>query len=476
MAQVALRWMLTAHRYLGIAIGVLMVIWCLSGAVMMYVPYPQLTEAERVNHLAPIDWHGCCVVAASESEPNAPVLKFQLEEIDGHPALRVRLANGAVRLWDLRQGKLINEVSEIRAAAVASGYWETGALGAKPTLLDTITYDQWTVQGASQPNRPLFRFALNDDASTEVYVSSRDGSAVQITTGQTRFWNWLGSVPHWLYVPALRSRPIAWTRTVVWISTLGCFLTLTGLFAGIVQLRKGANGRWVPYRGFHYWHHVLGLVFGLFVLTWVASGLISMNPWGLLEGEGFEEPMRLRGTAPTLSEVLHSVRALPTAALDKKIVAIESAPLNGHLFLVATRSDGRRLRLNATGAAQPLEQSDLTYIGTTLKADRPVLIDREDDYYFSHHRDRTQLPAYRAVAAGPTGNRYYLDSISGLIIARFDSDGRAYRWLHQGLHRLDFSPAVRAHPLWDVLTLTLLSGVTVTCGLGTYLGIRSLRR
>ena len=29
-----------------------------------------------------------------------------------------------------------------------------------------------------------------------------------------------------------------------------------------------------------------GLVFGIFTLTFVVSGLVSMNPWGFLEGRG----------------------------------------------------------------------------------------------------------------------------------------------------------------------------------------------
>ena len=36
-----------------------MLLWCLTGMVMMYTPYPQLTEAERVAHLSPPNLTGC---------------------------------------------------------------------------------------------------------------------------------------------------------------------------------------------------------------------------------------------------------------------------------------------------------------------------------------------------------------------------------------------------------------------------------
>lgn len=473
-----IRCVLLIHRYLGIGIGLLMLAWCLSGFVMMYVPYPQLPETERIRHLGPIDWHRCCVI-----EPGAlaaPVTTFQLEAIDGVPTLRVRYTNNTSRLVDLETGSAANGVPPIHATAVAAGYLDSGQQVRVAQPAGTLDYDQWTVQGAHGSDRPLYRFRLNDSSFTEVYVSSRDGRAVQMTTAPVRFWNWLGAVPHWIYFPALRSHPAAWSQTVIWTSTLGCFLTVTGLFAGIVQIRREANGRWVPYRGFHYWHHVLGLVFGLFVLTWVTSGLISMNPWGFLEGDGFEEPARLQGPAVSPAGVIDAIRSLPEAALGSDIVSMESAALDASLFLIATRANGDRLRLDSRGTPQPLSQTDLDFIARALDPGvGNYVIERiaqEDDYYFSHHRDRAELPAYRATSALSGASRYYLDPVSAKIRAKFDRDGQRYRWLHQALHRLDFSPRLRSHPLWDLLTLALLGGVTAVCALGTCLGIRSLGR
>ena len=40
------RLLLLVHRYLGIAFGVIVALWCLSGFVMMYVQYPDLNEGE----------------------------------------------------------------------------------------------------------------------------------------------------------------------------------------------------------------------------------------------------------------------------------------------------------------------------------------------------------------------------------------------------------------------------------------------
>jgi uncharacterized iron-regulated membrane protein len=479
-AATAVRWLLWLHRYLGIGIGLLMVVWCLSGFVMLYVPYPQLLEAERIQRLTPINWRGCCTIDPASLESRAAISMFELEDIGGRAMLRVRYADGSLRLVDLERGAPLSRVFPDRAATVAARYVEPGLATPVPRLADTLGYDQWTVQGAHHPDYPLYRFELHDSRSTEVYVSSRDGRAVQMTTARVRLWNWLGAVPHWIYFSALRSHPAAWTQVVVWTSSVGCFLTITGLIAGVVQIRRSTDGRWVPYRGFHYWHHVLGLIFGLFVLTWVASGLISMNPWGFLQGDGFEEPARLQGAPMSPATVVAAVRSLPHAVLGADVLCIESAPLNSNLFLVATRSGGQRYRLDTNGTPQPLSRSDLNFIVGALD---PAVggygletILAEDEYYFSHHRDRAVLPALRAMSHNAGGSRYYLDPVSAKIWAKFDRDGQRYRWLHQALHRLDFNPTVRSHPLWDFLTVSLLLGVTAVCALGTYLGLHSLRR
>ncbi|MGZ5229081.1 MAG: PepSY domain-containing protein, partial [Burkholderiales bacterium] len=42
------------HRWLGVAFCLLFSMWFATGVVMHFVPYPTLTEAERVGGLGPI--------------------------------------------------------------------------------------------------------------------------------------------------------------------------------------------------------------------------------------------------------------------------------------------------------------------------------------------------------------------------------------------------------------------------------------
>ncbi len=472
-----IRWLFLLHRYLGIAVGALMAMWCLSGVVMMYVSYPALQESTRLKHLAPISWSGCCALDEALPSDAAPVRQLSIEMLAGRPVLYRREAGSTFQLTDLTTGAPIASISAAQAARVADAYVDPPHT-ATPRLLGLIDYDQWTVAGDFNADRPLYHFGLADGPRTELYVSSRTGRVLQLTTGRERFWNWVGAVPHWLYFARLRRNAWLWSQLVIVTSLIGCFLAATGIYTGVRQLRRGPGGRLSPYRGFNLWHHVAGLIFGLFALTWVLSGLLSINPWGWLEGEGPEAARaRLQGPAISGAQVRASIQALVDAHLPG-LVSISSAPLAGRLYFLASTAGGARSRLGDRGAAAALGDTDLLSIAKILRPMAapalPQLMTQEDAYYFRHHQDAVPLPVYRLTSDDGSDTLYYIDPVSGDLAARIDRQARGYRWWHQGLHRMDFLPVLRARPQWDVLMLVLMSGVTVLCVSGAYLGYRRL--
>jgi hypothetical protein len=478
-----MRPLLLAHRYLGIAVGLLMVMWCLSGVVMMYVSYPALRETSRLEHLAPLDWSDCCRISDTLNRA-ASFGNLQVEMLAGRPVLFLGPPSDPGPI-DLRTGTVVDRVSAGQAMSVARAF--SRPQEDTPRLLGLIARDQWTVSGDFDADRPLFHFALQDAERTELYISSTTGRAIQITTARERFWNWLGAVPHWLYFTDLRRNASLWSRLVIYTSLLGCFLTAIGIYLGLRQFAARPAGRWSPYRGFKLWHHMAGLTFGIFTLSWVLSGLLSMNPWGWLEGSGAQtESARLRGlpdpSSAQLAAALQSFATAPAMAPspvspETAPVSLRAAPLNGKLYFIAATAQGKRQRFDAAAQPAPLSAADLAFLTDSLSgAERPgtlQLMMGEDNLYFSHHRDSVALPVYRMSLTG-SSTRYYMDSVSGMLIAKLDANAQAYRWLHEGLHRLDLTAWLRTRPRWDVLMLTLLAGVTVVCTTGAYLGWRRL--
>jgi hypothetical protein len=475
-----MRYLILIHRYLGTGVGILMVGWCLTGVVMMYVRYPLLTQTERLQHLQPIDWRGCCVVSAASLPVDAAIDGFQIESLADRPVLHVQFAGRSRPLIDLIDGHAIAVVSQRRSANAAARYRSESAdhsgpgAAPPPRLIGLITYDQWTVSGEFNPLRPLYRFALDDPSGTQVYVSANSGQVVQATTRYQRFWNWLGAVPHWLYFAQLRHDAAVWIQVVIWASLAGCFLVVFGIYLGLRQFLRRPAGHWSTYRGLLYWHHVPGLIFGLFALTWVTSGLISMNPWGFLDGDGSNSAVDdLLGPPMSVVQVKQVLRALPTFAAG--VVAIQSARLWGQPYLVVTTSAGSQQRFGLDGNPAPLAAADWRKVAGTLggaTASAAELLTTGDRYYYSRPGVSKPFPVWRLILNDAHRTRYYLDPITAAPREVIDSDGRWYRWLHVGLHTLDFSTAMRSRPMWDVLMLGLLAGVTVICGTGTWLGWR----
>jgi hypothetical protein len=301
---------------------------------------------------------------------------------------------------------------------------------------------------------------------------------VQVTTRPQRFWNWLGAVPHWLYFTTLRQHVAVWAQVVIWSSVAGAFLAAFGLYLGVHQLSRGSDrGIHSPYRGLNYWHHVPGLVFGVLVLSWVFSGLLSMNPWGWLESQQQDtNAQRLSGEHPTWQAVQTSLQALSGAQLPGDAVRIDSSVLNGQLHYLITTRKGARSRLDAHWMATPLSDAELQSIRHSL-GDHATLasLDREDTYYYSLGDDRAALPVLRVLHNDTVATRSYLDPLSGELLLTVDRNARWYRWLHSGLHRMDFAALWRNRPFWDLWMWLSLGGATVVCATGTWLGIRRLR-
>lgn len=479
-----LRPILFLHRWLGILVGIIMTMWCLSGFVMMYSDYPRLLPAEQVQGLAPLQLPDARVWPEVRLEPDLRLSAARVEMMAGRPVLRITPAADPARSIaqmraapasiDLATASPITGLSAAEALAVGRSFGKHFGIGGTALAATPAGIDQWTVQ-TFRRHQPLHRIDYSDGATAYVAAS---GEIVQQTTRTERFWGWLGAVPHWLYPTLLRQDGALWSQVVIWASLLGCFLTITGLWVGVARLRRNRHGKIKSaYRGLWWWHHMSGLLFGILTLGWVASGLLSMNPWGVLDSEaGFAERERLTTPMPwaMVAGALGRMTSLPAGT-----VRLEIAPLGGRLFFSAVSAGGTQTRIDAMGRISPLARPELA---AALANGPPIeslqLIDVEDAYYYQHKYPVT-LPVWRAVLRDAERTRLYIDSRTGRLLRAFDGNARLFRWLQHGLHSFDF-PILRRRPLWDLVILPLLIMVTLVCATGTSMAIakacRDLRR
>ena len=218
------------------------------------------------------------------------------------------------------------------------------------------------------------------------------------------------------------------------------------------------------------------MTFGIFTLTWLLSGLFSINPWGALESRSvLSERALLNGVNAPLADVLVFIRSV-SDNVPRDTVRLESSYLLGREYLTAFENDGRRSRIATSGLTGGIKESDVVSAAASIRDKPPteiVLLDVGDDYYYSHHVQR-ELPVYRITYEDD--NIFYLSAYTGSLLRFVDENARRYRWLFNALHAGDFSRVARTRPAWDVFLLLLLAGVTVGVATGTYLAIRRIAR
>ena len=442
------RVLLLVHRYVGIAIGLLVLLWCLSAFVMMYVQFPQLSEREQLAALPVLDTEHCCKfdVAALSSSPE--IMGFVIESLASQPVLRVRTRDGYSRSFDLVTGTEIYSIDEDTARRQAISYFTQAGISNSARLLSIVDRDQWTVAGNYDPLRSFYLFAANDAQASRIYISEINGIPVQDTTRYERGWNWVGSVIHWIYPTILRKHVGTWAQVIIWTTLISLFLVLVGIYLGIRQFRVQRDGGFSPYKGIALWHHYTSLIFGVLTLTWLLSDLSFM------------------------------LESLPVVTLPKNTVRIRSAPYDGDFAVLALGTDNAVSRLHGHSLdANPLDDEDWSRLPALLAPESDVIeagwITKDDEFYFSHH-EKVELPAYRIIVDDAEHTRYYHHRKSAELIRKVDAGARGFRWWFDALHRGDFATLSQKRPLWDFIMLPLLIGVTIGAITGVYLGFRRL--
>jgi hypothetical protein len=423
--------------------------WFLTGAVMHFVPYPALADAERLGRSSRVDLAQVAIgpSIASKQVPDASAVR--LVGILGRPTYILERPGAPVVAIDANTGSVRPMLSPREAAAVAAAFQ-----GSTATSVDgPVHSDQWIVAGQFDPSRPFYRVRFHDPADTILYVSARSGEVLQRTTFKERAWNWCGANVHWIYFSALRANWIAWDRVVWWLALIGLLTSSAGVWLGWVRFAAARRSRrrgLTPFRGWLSWHHRIGLFAGAFVLTWIFSGWLSMDHGRIFStGEPTSEQVsRLRGMSlPPLSEAV-SVSSIRTAGPATEILM---GAIAGRTFLVArggdrpTRiiwPDGRLPESTATIPESLLIAGIHSAWPNLSVLDRGVL--PKDNLYSMAEDMPAGIRAFRI--GGPKRLDVYVDPVSGRIVTVMDSSRRAYAWAFYALHTFKF-PGLSSHPV-----------------------------
>lgn len=446
------------HRWLGIALGLLFIVWFVSGIVMVYARMPALDPVERLARLPAINPQSIRV----PPPPLPPDGRLSVTSLEGRPVYRI--GGASIEFVFADTGDVVPAVDREQALRIARAFVGPPAVRYETRLSDA---DQWTFD--VRRLMPMHRVAVDDAAGTRVYVTENGGEVVARTTASARRWGWWGAVLHWLYFTPFRRNAALWSTTVIYVSLAGTVTCLAGLLWGAWRIapvrgyRLRDHRQWTPYAKWIRWHHYLGLVFGLATLMWVFSGMLSMDPWGWSPGTAPTRAQRdrLAGGPIDAGELsVERLRRAVTAFLPRLPKEIELLRFRGRYYAAAAEGIVA-LDQPQFGAAEQLTSDLVIGAASEVMPGVPIdgmhWMDDYDAYYYDRNRRRT-LPVLRVRYGDPQQTWLYFDPRRGTIARKEERLSRINRWLYHGFHSFDFPFLYYRRPLWDVVVLVLSAG------------------
>jgi hypothetical protein len=496
-----------AHRWIGMLLGGMVLIWFLSGTVLAYYPWPALTESQDLTLLQPfrpgsslVGFAAAHRIAADYLARHAVAAPMQSSTLVAGRLMR--WGDGlAYQLWgerdghymslalvDAQSGTLLSPVTPEMATASARQISGTASHVVQVDVLQRG--DHYMMNRGYAYQFPAYRIRFDDSHATAVYVGIRGGTPFGVVTTLTRFTTWCGTVPHWLYFQwLLQDHEGLWTAINLFLPATGVLLALTGIILGWSQLfprRKRGEWRPSPYRGVSKWHHIAGVVFGFFVLTWASSGVLQM-----IGGSNQARPGQAAGTRGgavgwgevRLSEAEALARLHQATHGGAEPVAIDFYQFQGLPGFDIHLSDRREFWVDAVSGAvrgqltrREAEDAGRRVMGDTVQVRSVDRIASYDTYYYARHGREMHLPAWRIRYADGENSALYLDAVNGTPVGFVDRSARRSRWLRDAIHSFDYPALNNRRPLWDFAILPFLLAGSVSAFTGVWLLVRRVKR
>ena len=256
------------------------------------------------------------------------------------------------------------------------------------------------------------------------------------------------------------------------------------------------------------WHHYAGLLFGVLTITWVFSGLVSLDVIPGIRESRYSPQQIAEGARSVQGE--GAILELDTVTVDSlraaaaRCLARSRPKSSNSCSSVASRTSLRigrprpprstsgaaaaawtslHQRLTANTCSSPLfsrtassRASTMTTVMGVARDAMPGVTIRDatwladyDDYYYKTvssfdsglPRMARTLPVLRVRYEDAAQTWLYLTPTPGQIL-KVERQDRANRWGYYGLHGLDFAFLYRHRPLWDIVVVALLIGVGVS--------------
>jgi len=461
--------------------------WFLSGLVMIYHTFPRAGQPEKLARMDALTPDLPSIQEITGRLPEGEKIQMMtLNSYLGQPVFHIRTGKNS---YDLPADSLdtLPVVDWPRIQQVAA-HWCNAPVARVDTL---CKLDQWIPFGYLKKDFPIYKFHFNDPEKHQLYISSVSGEVLQFTDSKSRFWAWLGAIPHWVYFTWLRQDSSLWIDTVIWLSGIGCIMCIAGIWWGIrdVRLARKRNKTFTPYvKKWYKWHHITGFIFGLFVLTFTFSGMMSLAnvpEWISRPTLEINPRIAMRQHLPAPDDYPLDYRQV-IAAYPGTIRQIEWGGIFDRPFYtlqpgLPAQTGGKPIVIDASGVTvRPLDlEADYLRhsIGKVHGQDAPIDIKllTSYDYYYVSRKQNLDLPVWKVTVEDADNSTYYINPSTGAY-RYINTTSRWRHWMYPALHSYSIPFLVNNPVLWNIVMWSTMLGGTIVSLTGVILGCRYLLR
>jgi len=471
----------SSHRILGTILCILFLVWFISGFVMIYHTFPKVSNRDKYTHMDAVGASAHSIDSiVNKANAVGNIEKLVLKSAGGNTFFQIVSDDNIYKI----------PVDSTLESTHQPNYYQIESYArkwcnAEIMKVDTLReLEQWIPFGRLQKDFPIYKFYFGDINKHELYISSVTGEALQFTNKENRFWAWVGAIPHWVYFTKLRQDSQLWVDVVIWLSGIGCIICITGIVLGIrsyiTHHRKRKKWK-TPYKKFAYkWHHILGFVFGIFVFTYVFSGMMSLAtvPQWMVKVHNSDIQKSLFVSDPI---ILKNYKLDYCKILDKypgQVKSIEWTSF-GDIPLYDVIIDNKQHIFDASGnEVQHLVVTEAMIENKLSKIhSEPMLITQihEYDNYYVGTSGHLPLPVYKVNVADVDNSTYYINPKNGSI-RYFNTNTKIRRWTYQVLHSWELGFLVKHPILWNIIMWGTMIGGTLVSLTGVWLGFRYIKR
>lgn len=452
----SIRWV---HKWTGIIIAAFFAMWFISGIILLYHSYPRVTTEDRYRHMETI---------AGESLPDLLSIPG-LADTTRVKSLSIARQNGE-NVWTISgissrkdnpmdAGSIISDKFVIKDSTLmpipgltARGIDSIASRWAdsdKIIKVDTLhKREQWIMYERYEKHLPILKYYFDNPAESEIYISQKNGEVLQATTRSERIWSYFGAIPHKLYIPCLRTDVEIW-KNVLLAGGLFCLAAaMSGMYMGVYYLFKNRQRHHKftsPFKKKMWrYHHITGLIFGIFLIAWGISGSLAMQrvPGWLVnyDGDYFISSSRFWGRKPLpLSKYSLDYRDILNSYPDVKSISWTHF---GNIPVYAVVSDDKEIYVDASapGIVKPLDipEEEIKkcverYFGEGVTY--TISLQNDYDEYYLSRNGGYPLPVWKIDIDNTDGSRLYVSPSDGYV--KYLNNNRiAKKWLFSATHYL----------------------------------------